>query len=216
MLLSQEDAAGAKPWHPRPFIDRARSSASSPRQNALASRDQKPNPDQQSANLRNAAKRDGYAAGLAEGKAEASQQRERLALICQSMANAMGQLESSIANQTVQLAIDLAQAIVRSEIATPRDVIVAVATEALRALPEAVTTGEILLHPSDLEILNKYLSESDSLGKWRLVADASITIGGCRVVTRSGDVDATIETRWQQALQSIGHAASSPTMQGNG
>lgn len=216
MLLSQEDAAGAKPWNPRPFIDRTRSSASSAHQTALASRDQKPNTDQQSANLRNAAKRDGYAAGLAEGKAEVSQQRERLALICQSMANAMGQLESSIANQTVQLAIDLAQAIVRSEIATRRDVIVAVATEALRALPEAVTTGEILLHPSDLEILNKYLSESDSLGKWRLVADASIAIGGCRVVTRSGDVDATIETRWQQALHSIGHAASSPTMQGNG
>jgi flagellar assembly protein FliH len=171
--------------------------------------------DQQAAMLRNNARRDGYAAGLAEGSNQAAQHVEQVATLCQSMTEAMRGLEASMANQLVQLAIDLARAIVRTEITTQHEIIVAVATEALRALPEAVTTGEILLHPRDLDAIAQHLRESDSFGKWRLVADAAITSGGCRVVTRSGDVDATLETRWQQALSAIGRTEPTPSTHDN-
>ncbi|MFN0302487.1 MAG: FliH/SctL family protein [Burkholderiales bacterium] len=150
------------------------------------------------------AKREGFAAGLSEGKALGQQQVQRFSKILHLVEAAFADLETSTASALIELSIDLARTVVRSELVTRNDLIQPVIAEALRALPEAVTTGEITLNPIDQDLVATYLGETDKLGNWRLVADPSVEAGGCRIITRSCDIDATMKTRWLRAMQTIG------------
>ena len=61
-----------------------------------------------------------------------------------------------------------------------------------------------MLNPLDQDLVATYLGETDKIGNWRLVADPSVEAGGCRIITRSCDIDATMKTRWLRAMQTIG------------
>ncbi len=208
LLISHEDVKDAKPWHPRPFVERKKTDANgrTVSDGATASDPaiKQARLDREFAEIRMAAKRAGFAAGLAEGKALGQQQVQRLAQILERVDAAFADLETSTASALIELSIDLARAVVRSELTARNDLIQPVIAEALRALPEAVTTGEIMLNPVDQDMVATYLRETDKLGNWRLVADPSVEAGGCRIITRSCDIDATMKTRWVRAMQTIG------------
>jgi flagellar assembly protein FliH len=40
--------------------------------------------------------------------------------------------------------------------------------------------------------------------RYRLLADARITPGGCIAETALGSIDATIETRWERVIAAVG------------
>ena len=208
LLISRNDVKDAKPWNPRALVERRKLDANgrtiSDEANAADPAIRQARHERELAEIRMAARRDGFAAGLAEGKALGRQQVQRLSQLVQLVDAAFDDLEASTASALIELSIDLARAVVRSELTTRNDQIQTVVSEALRTLPEAVTTGEIMLNPSDHELVTTYLQESDKLGNWRLVADPSVEAGGCRIITRSCDIDATMKTRWLRAMQTIG------------
>ena len=146
----------------------------------------------------------GYHAGLSEGQAFAHAQGLQLqAVVAQAQAAITG-IEESIAEQLLQLAIDLARQVIRTEISMHRTSMLPVVQEALRAVPEGTLNGELLLNAEDVELVRAHLSEELALGAWRVVSDSSVERGGCKVVTRSCDVDASLRARWQRAMQVLG------------
>lgn len=208
LLIPDENVKDAKPWHPRPFVEPRKTDANgrtiSDGAKASDPAIKQARLDQELAQIRMVAKREGLAAGLAEGKVLGQQQVVRLSQILQRVEAAFADLETSTASALIELSIDLARAVVRSELVARNDLIQPVIAEALRALPEAVTTGEIMLNPVDQDLVTAYLRDTDKLGSWRLVADPSVEAGGCRIITRSCDIDATMKTRWLRAMQTIG------------
>ncbi len=208
LLIPEECAKDAKPWNPRAFVARAHckeGSASRYLGDSNGTADASAEKSLKAlALLRATAHQEGFAAGLAAGNAESRMEAERVAMVVTSVSEAMANLETTIASTLLELAIELARAVVRSELNSRHDLVLPVLTEALRALPEAVTTGEIMLNPTDHDLVEKHLRESEIPKNWRLIIDPAIEPGGCRVITRSCDIDATLKTRWSRALQTIG------------
>jgi flagellar assembly protein FliH len=143
--------------------------------------------------------------GLAEGRAAAQQEVAGMQAIASALQSAASEVERSFAEELMSLAIDLARHVVRTEITTNHEALLALVREVLgAAAPDASAARDLLLHPDDVELVRSHLGDDQHLGTWRIVADASVGRGGCRLVSKSRDVDATLATRWQRALQRLG------------
>jgi len=61
-----------------------------------------------------------------------------------------------------------------------------------------------VLNPLDAAIVEAQLADGLQSGGWRVVADASVAPGGCRIETGSGEIDATLSKRWERVIATLG------------
>jgi flagellar assembly protein FliH len=154
----------------------------------------------ETARVREIAIRQGYA----EGRALAQQEAARIQQIADALQSAAAEVERNFAEELMSLAIDLARHVLRAEIAASHDPLLAIVREVLAMTPESMGARELMLHPDDVGVIRDRLGDDQHLGSWRIVPDASVGRGGCRLVSKSRDIDASLATRWQRALQRLG------------
>ncbi len=216
LLIPPEQLKAAKRWSPGQLD--TRSSPGSARANTRES----PHALQQAAETRARqaallkAREDGFAAGFADGRALAEHEARRLSQVAASMEAAIAGLEHSVADQLLDLAIDLARAVLRHELTVRPEALRELVQEAMRALPESIAGGEIQVHPSDVDLVKDYLRDAGYNGGWRVVADARIDAGGCRIATRACDIDGTLRTRWEHLMHSLGRSDAWKSADPNG
>ena len=108
--------------------------------------------------------------------------------------------------RTVQLACAIARRIVRRELQQQPELSVQWISEALRLCAGAAEIT-VRLHPSDHATLGSQASqlaaEFHPAAPAKIVADPSITPGGCRVETEFGSIDQQIETQLDRIAQEL-------------
>jgi flagellar assembly protein FliH len=62
-------------------------------------------------------------------------------------------------------------------------------------LPVSSRNVRLLLHPEDAELIREVYSLGGAEVGWQLIEDPVINRGGCRVVTDTSQVDASLESR---------------------
>ncbi|OZI74691.1 flagellar assembly protein FliH [Bordetella genomosp. 12] len=156
-----------------------------------------------------AGQQDGYAAGLAEGRELARQEGLQLAALSAATARSLNQLEEQMGQALLTLALDVAGQILRTTLAEQPHSMLEAVREVLR-MPATGSGGVLRLwvHPLDLELVRQHLAEELRDGNWRVLADESISRGGCRAESPLGDIDATLQTRWRRVAASLGRATA--------
>lgn len=145
----------------------------------------------------------GYAAGLAQGLAEGreraaealAEDAARLAALLDSLAAPLAELEQELLDNLLRLACALAKQVVRRELTAVPTRVGELVREGVAALPPAARQISIHLNPLDLDLVRGIGPRGRNDARWELVADASLTRGGCRISTESSEVDLTLETR---------------------
>jgi len=61
------------------------------------------------------------------------------------------------------------------------------------------------LHPDDLALVQPHLDDDPAARRWRLQADPGMERGGCVAETALGNIDASLQTRWQRVVGALGH-----------
>ncbi len=113
----------------------------------------------------------------------------------------------------VHLAAEIAKRLIRGELTRQPQIPQTLIREALQmAVTQSVPGGEVrlLLNPDDHKALagqvKLLVDEMAGLGETQIVADATISPGGCRVETRFGAIDQTFEAQTSAAWKrSCGH-----------
>ena len=82
-----------------------------------------------------------------------------------------------------------------------------VAEEALETLLLSARHITVRVHPDDHTLVAQGASETLAARGARLVADASISRGGCLVESDIGIIDGSLETRWRRAAAALGSEA---------
>jgi flagellar assembly protein FliH len=144
--------------------------------------------------LRDEASREGFERGQAEGRElarreEAQKMGDGIRKILAEVERHRVQLETECERDVVRLAIAIAEKIVKAEIKKGAPV----AENNLRAALRRAVRGhglEIRLHPDDAARLRPAGEEGASI-----IADSTITPGGCIVRTSAGSVDLDIKTQ---------------------
>lgn len=142
----------------------------------------------------------GQEAGEQEAKLAAERLHQELGIRWQQLFEHMRQpalqISEGVERQLVMMTATLAQAICMHEVTTNPILIGKVIEHALAELSEQAKQIKIALHPDDLTLIHQRWSdaEREEMG-WRLLADETLTRGGCVVTTPVTRVDATLETR---------------------
>lgn len=144
-------------------------------------------------------RQEGFEYGHREGiEAGRSEMRERLAQFDDLLAaldEPFRELDDQVENEVVTLIIGMVRQLVRREVRMDPGHIVGVVREALAILPVNSRGVRVLLHPEDAVLVREAYSLGDSEQKWQPVDDPVIQRGGCRVVTATSQIDATLESR---------------------
>ena len=156
------------------------------------------------ARLREAARAEGYAEGLAAGRVEGEQACGRMKQLAESFGATLDNFDFRLADMVLELALDVARRVVAGELAARPERILDVVNLALKQMAETSREARLLLHPDDAALVRPHLDQVLDKNRLRIVEDARIVRGGCLIETAQGDLDATLPARWRQVVQVLG------------
>ncbi len=149
--------------------------------------------------LQRAAWEEGFAAGrregLERGEAEVRARVAALERVLDALAAPLAEVDEAVERELVALAVAMARQIVRRELRTDPGEVVAAVREALAALPAGAREVRVVLHPEDAALVRERLAGGEEGRAWTIEEDPTLTRGGCRVLTSTSEVDATLERR---------------------
>ena len=95
----------------------------------------------------------------------------------------------------------IARQVIQRELVLDSSQIESVMREALKLLPLGVGNVRLHINPQDFEQVKALRERHEET--WRIVEDAALQPGGCRVETEHSRIDATVETRISQIMAKL-------------
>lgn len=167
-----------------------------------------------------ACRQEGYAEGFAQGRAQATVEAQRqmadfiahqgsdaarqFARLFTTVQAQLAEAEQVMAQGTLELACELARQVLRRELSVDPKAVQPVIREALGLLVADTKSAVVRLHPLDLKVLEEVIRTEFSSLSLTLLADASLTRGGCLIESAGTVVDGTLEKRWMRAVANLG------------
>jgi flagellar assembly protein FliH len=163
--------------------------------------------------IRQEAYNEGFAAGEKDGFRSTTlkvrqEAEEALSGQLASLERLMGNLFDPIAEQDSQLEKSMvglvqhiARQVIQRELVLDSCQIESVMREALKLLPLGVGNVRLYINPQDFEQVKALRERHEET--WRIVEDAALQPGGCRVETEHSRIDATVETRINQIMAKL-------------
>ena len=163
---------------------------------------------QQVAAARTQGYQDGYRDGLVAlesfKQSFASQLSAQVGQVLQALDSELGQLEQQMATSLARVATELARQVVRSELSVRPALVAQVARDAVNAVLASARQITVLVNPDDHALVAGGCEDALLARGARLLAQAGIARGGCRVESDAGTVDARVAARWAQATHALG------------
>lgn len=141
--------------------------------------------------------------GLAAGQKEIRARVHELSHLMQTLARPLEQLDENVEQQLVDMVVLIARQLIRRELKSEPGEILAVIREAMALLPLAAANVRLHLHPEDAELVRANLSLSSEEQTWKVVEDPVIARGGCKVLSDTSQIDATVENRINAAISRL-------------
>lgn len=153
----------------------------------------------------------GYEAGLKEGReaGEAEMQRqtretlEPLLPLAEQFGEALAALDEEMAEQLVDLALATGRQLAGEALEARPETILDIVRELLHVEPALSGRPRLWLHPADLTLVKAQLDHEFEAAGWQLQPDDLVSRGGCRATSANGDLDATLESRWETIANQV-------------
>lgn len=146
---------------------------------------------------------EGRTAGLASGLAAASAHAEQLRALAATLPDALRRAESELADAILTLALDVARQVVHRTLRAEPEWVLPLVQDLLHAEPALQGEPRLLLHPDDVALVKNSLGNELQIAGWQVRADDTLARGGCRVQSASGEMDASLETRWKSVTAAL-------------
>lgn len=210
-FIPREELQGFANWSPGSFGGEAPSphpAAMPPEPPALTEEQREAELQAQLHDAHQAGYQDGYRDGLVAldsfKQSFAQQTTQQVGLLMAALDAQFDVLEAQMADAVRRTATLLARQVVRSELVTRPELVAQVAAEAVNAVLMSARHITVLVNPQDHALVAAGAAEAIAGRGARLLPDAAIERGGCKVVSDVGTIDAGVESRWAQAASALG------------
>jgi flagellar assembly protein FliH len=165
-----------------------------------------------------AVERDAWEQGLAAGHTEGVRRGEAelavrvnemnvkvaaLEAIIGTLAKPLEQLDTAIEQELTRLALIIAKHLVRRELRLDPAQVIGIIRHTVGLLPVAARDLKVHLHPDDAAIVRAKLAQPSGEPEWVLKEDPLLARGGCRLTTATSSIDARLESRVAEAVNSL-------------
>jgi flagellar assembly protein FliH len=163
-------------------------------------------------------RREGMALGLSEGRANGHQAgldeaKDRLHQVWTSLVSIVTQLdaarrdlESAGIGEVIALATGIARRVTKRQAAIDPAVLLENIREAMKLAVHAIDV-RIVINPAQRKTVSDELPKLQliwpNLNHVELVDDPTIAVGGCRILTRNGEIDADIERQLDRVIDDL-------------
>ena len=107
------------------------------------------------------------------------------------------QMTANVEADIVELAIQIAKKVVVREVTIDREIALTLVKVSLAKLHNR-SVAKVHLNPEDFTFVSSHIDKLDFRGSLELVEDRSISLGGCLIHTETGDIDARIESQFDE------------------
>ncbi len=146
----------------------------------------------------------GYQVGYEEGKRQVVQEVQHLQAVLENLQKHISGVDDAVVQAVFDLSLEVARQIVRETIRAKPEQLLVVIREALALLPHFNQSAHVTVHPEDMVLVRAAMGEQLSHSGWKLLEDASMERGGCRLDTAHSQIDASVGHRWKTVLASLG------------
>lgn len=153
---------------------------------------------------RQAGWQEGYRNGSEEGREKSRAELERLKRLMFSLDQALERFDHELGGDVLGLAVAAAKQITRHALNFRHDALLPVIREAIAGLPQPNQHPQLILHPDDAALVRSLMEDELAHQHCRIVEDARIERGGCRIRTDVSEVDATVQGRWDRVMAVLG------------
>jgi flagellar assembly protein FliH len=150
-----------------------------------------------------AGRAEGYMAGLQQGQKEVNETIAHLRQIAANFGTEVAQCSETMAPELLDLALDLSKAMFKTALKVNPELILPTVSEAIHSLPVLQLPATVTLHPDDATLVREHMNDELTKHGWKIEEDPQIARGGCRIATRTNQIDATAETRWKRLAESL-------------
>lgn len=150
---------------------------------------------------------EGLEAGLAESRDQTALLINQFSSIVENFNNELAQADNLIAADLLDLAMNIAQAMIKTALPIRPELVIPIINEAIRDLPALQRNAKLILNPDDATLVKEHLLDELSQNGWSIIEDSQIEAGGCRIETNSNQIDATLSTRWERLALALGKEA---------
>jgi flagellar assembly protein FliH len=148
----------------------------------------------------------GEAEGIKAGRQRAQTHVEQMERILSELSRAWEQIIATHEKQIIGLVCKVAEMVVCGQVAIDEEVVKRSILNAFSAIPEPVDVS-IEVNPTDYEFIETIKEDFfeciASLRDVSVAADPSVARGGCRIHTRSGQVDGTLQARLEAVQKAL-------------
>ena len=145
----------------------------------------------------------GYIEGINKGQQEINDQIGHLRSLLAALTMPLPSVDNKVVDELAQLSMAVAKQMIRRELKTSPDEVVAVVREALSLLPGTATEITLELNPADAKLIKETLVPSGTEVNWTIREDVLLTRGGCRVLTNTSRIDASVEKRMNAVITEV-------------
>jgi flagellar assembly protein FliH len=149
--------------------------------------------------------RAGHRAGVAEGRREALARFDAVAPAMDALVEAFerfqGDYQSALRKEVVDLVAKVARQVIRCELALQPVQLLSLVDETLAAMPRGTEEVEVLLNPEELQRIREL--DPVRASRWRLVPDATLEPGECRVRAGAREADAGCRQRLAACMERV-------------
>jgi flagellar assembly protein FliH len=152
----------------------------------------------------------GHAEGVRRGEAELSKRVNEMTARCVALEAIIGtlskpleQLDDEMEQELTRLTLIIAKHLVRRELRIDPSQVIGIIRHTVGLLPLASRDVRIHLHPEDAAIVRERLAQPAGEREWILVEDPLLARGGCRITTAVSSIDARLESRVADAVNTL-------------
>lgn len=146
----------------------------------------------------------GQADGYAEGQRAAQAETARLRALIEHIQRPLAHLDEEVERSLLDLACGIARRLVLAELQQSPEVLLRVVREAMAVLPNYVRDVRLHVHAEDAEFLRERIAAPPEAQSFRVVPDAALARGDCRVITESSQLDLRLDTRLDVVRANLG------------
>ena len=149
-------------------------------------------------------KKEGLEVGINQAKSLMTEHTQTLQQMTQAFGHSIQHSNDEISNNLLSLALDIAKAMLKTNIDANPTVVIPVIQDALKQLPYIQHPALLMLNPADLEVVKAHLGSELAADGWVLRENTNIERGGCLIETGANQIDASNNMRWKRICEALG------------